>query len=91
MMAQQIWRQISRHEYSIKLCAPVTTADRAIMDVTVALFVNGHPIALFSGQYYLHEIVETLGSQAWLAPGNRRLEPPARAERGLSEQRLTVK
>lgn len=59
-MAQQIWRQISMHEYAIKLTAPVTTASLAVMDVTVKLILFGHPMARFNDEYWPREIVESL-------------------------------
>jgi hypothetical protein len=64
-MAQQIWRQISMHEYAIKLRAPVTPADLKIMDVEAKIVLDGHPMAAFNstgkgGQlgYWPREITE---------------------------------
>ena len=59
-MAQQIWRQISMHEYAIKLRVPVTTANLPLMDVTAQPVIYGHPMALFNGKYWPREIVESL-------------------------------
>lgn len=62
-MAQQLWLDISQHEYSIKLRAPVTTGNLPLMDVDALLVVSGHPMKYFNGGFYPREIVETFDVQ----------------------------
>ncbi len=47
-MAQQIWRQISMHEYTIKVIAPATPADLKNMDVDAKIILTGHPMSQFN-------------------------------------------
>jgi|SRR6185437_8317394 len=66
VIAQQIWRQISMHEYAIKLRAPVTPADLKVMDVTAKIVLSGHPWALFNepfSYFWPREIVETFDTK----------------------------
>lgn len=58
VIAQQRWRQISMHEYSIKLQAPVTPGNLKVMGVTAAIVLSGHPMAMFNS-------VENDNGQPW--------------------------
>lgn len=48
IMAQQLWRQISMHEYSVKISAPVTPGNLPLMDVTASIILSGHPMTWFN-------------------------------------------
>jgi hypothetical protein len=59
-IAQNIWRQISMHEFAITLEAPVTAATLTTMDVTASIQPFGIPMAAFNseGPYWPREITE---------------------------------
>jgi hypothetical protein len=78
-IAQQRWRQISMHEYAIRLRAPVTPGNLPVMDVTAKLVISGLPMTWFnsdaspglgqpgpelSGGYWPRQIVETLDTKS---------------------------
>ncbi|MDE2470088.1 MAG: hypothetical protein KGL35_15425 [Bradyrhizobium sp.] len=59
-MAQAIWYQISEHEYSITIDAPVTPDKLPLVDVTANIALAGHPMQLFNKDlYFPREIDES--------------------------------
>ncbi|HEY1680966.1 MAG TPA: hypothetical protein VGF98_04970 [Candidatus Tumulicola sp.] len=62
--AQKIWRQISMHEYALKIDVPVTLKNLAAMDVTALLEISGLPMALFNTQVWPRQIIERLSPKS---------------------------
>lgn len=73
-IAQRKWRDISMHEYTIKLTVPVTLAALPVMDVTALIQLFGTPYAAFNmsagpayGQYWPRQIREVFDvEQGWV-------------------------
>jgi hypothetical protein len=48
LISKRIWRQISMHEYSIKLTVPIMQSALGVMDVTADIEVYGFPLSAFN-------------------------------------------
>ncbi|MDE2102103.1 MAG: hypothetical protein KGL39_32960 [Patescibacteria group bacterium] len=66
-IANNIWRQISQHEFAIKLSAPVTKSSLAVMDVTASIVLYETPMSGFNVGYWPRQIVESFDtSSGWM-------------------------